>query len=131
MAMTCGGFRGKRFFPGTAILSVYPSAANSGLSRKVSRLCHMKVRRFAQMPANRNNPGVHDTARQSRDREGALADYAAGMRSRSRLGLGLHGRPLLCRAPVSSGDAESALARVLQVLIQMAEAGELAGEAGS
>src|ERR1035438_3893192 len=83
------------------------------------------------MPANRNNPGVHDTARQGRDREGALADYAAGMRSRSRLGLGLHGRPLLCRAPVSSGDAESALARVLQVLIQMAEAGELAGEAGS
>jgi len=29
----------------------------------------IKVRRFAQMPANRKNPGVHDTARQSRDRE--------------------------------------------------------------
>ena len=33
------------------------------------------------MPANRKNPGVHHTARQSRDREGALADYVAGMRS--------------------------------------------------
>ena len=33
------------------------------------------------MPANRKNPGVHPTARQSRDREGALADSAAGMRS--------------------------------------------------
>src|ERR1035441_8541748 len=32
------------------------------------------------MPANRRNPGVHHTARQSRDREGALADSAAGMR---------------------------------------------------
>src|ERR1022692_9078 len=42
------------------------------------------VRRFAQMPANRKNPGVHHTARQSRDREGALADSVAGMRSRPR-----------------------------------------------
>jgi hypothetical protein len=33
------------------------------------------------MPANRSNPGVHHTARQSRDREGALADSEAGMRS--------------------------------------------------
>ena len=33
------------------------------------------------MPANRRNPGVHHTARQSRDREGALADSGAGMRS--------------------------------------------------
>ena len=33
------------------------------------------------MPANRKNPGIHHTARQSRDREGALADYVAGMRS--------------------------------------------------
>ena len=33
------------------------------------------------MPANRKNPGVHHAARQSRDREGALADYVAGMRS--------------------------------------------------
>src|ERR1022692_3299051 len=33
------------------------------------------------MPANRRNPGVHHTARQSRDREGALADSVAGMRS--------------------------------------------------
>src|ERR1035441_10369957 len=41
----------------------------------------IKVRRFAQMPANRENPGVHHTARQSRDREGALADSVAGMRS--------------------------------------------------
>ena len=42
----------------------------------------IKVRRFAQMPANRKNPGVHHTARQSRDREGALAaDSVAGMRS--------------------------------------------------
>jgi hypothetical protein len=28
------------------------------------------------MPANRKNPGVHHTARQSRDRQGALVDYA-------------------------------------------------------
>ena len=41
----------------------------------------MDVRRSAQMPANRKNPGVHPAARQSRDREGALADSAAGMRS--------------------------------------------------
>src|ERR1035438_1749306 len=33
------------------------------------------------MPANRKNPGVHHTARQSRDREGALADSVAVMRS--------------------------------------------------
>ena len=33
------------------------------------------------MPANRKNPGVHDTARQSRDREGALANFVPGMRS--------------------------------------------------
>ena len=32
------------------------------------------------MPANRKNPGVHHTARLSRDREGALADSVAGMR---------------------------------------------------
>src|ERR1035441_1880861 len=36
---------------------------------------------FAQMPANRENPGVDYTARQSRDREGALANSVAGMRS--------------------------------------------------
>jgi hypothetical protein len=41
----------------------------------------IKVRRLAQMPANRKNPGVHHTARQSRDREGALANSVAGMRS--------------------------------------------------
>ena len=40
-----------------------------------------EVRRFAQMPANRNNPGVHHIARQSRDRKGASADSLAGMRS--------------------------------------------------
>ena len=33
------------------------------------------------MPANRKNPSVQHTARQSRDREGALADSVAGMRS--------------------------------------------------
>ena len=33
------------------------------------------------MAANRENPGVHHTARQSRDREGALAYCVAGMRS--------------------------------------------------
>ena len=33
------------------------------------------------MPANRKNPGVRPTARQSRDREGALADSVAGLRS--------------------------------------------------
>ena len=33
------------------------------------------------MAANRKNPGVDHSARQSRDREGALADSAAGMRS--------------------------------------------------
>ena len=33
------------------------------------------------MLANRKNPGVHHTARQSRDREGALPVSAAGMRS--------------------------------------------------
>src|ERR1035437_9751152 len=49
-----------------------------------ARVRDIKVRRFAQMPANRKNPGVHHTARQSRDREGALADYVAGMRSRPR-----------------------------------------------
>jgi hypothetical protein len=41
----------------------------------------IEVRRFAKRPANRKNPGVHHTARQSRDREGALADSVAGMRS--------------------------------------------------
>src|ERR1035441_8152526 len=107
MAMTCGGFRGKRFFPGTAILSVYPSAANSGLSRKVSRLCHMKVRRFAQMSANRKNPGVHHTARQSRDREGAWADYAAGIRSLTVAALSGASRPstFMSRTLQSTPDA--------------------------
>src|ERR1019366_6831586 len=41
------------------------------------RVRDMKVRRFAQMPANRKNPGVHHTARQSRDREAALPDSVA------------------------------------------------------
>src|ERR1035441_4875200 len=44
------------------------------------RVRDIKVRRFAQTPANRENPGVHHTARQSRDREGALANSVAGMR---------------------------------------------------
>ena len=33
------------------------------------------------MPANRKNPGEYYTANPSRDREGALSDYVAGMRS--------------------------------------------------
>jgi hypothetical protein len=41
----------------------------------------MKVRRFAKNARQCKNPGVHHTAGQSRDREGALADYEAGMRS--------------------------------------------------
>jgi hypothetical protein len=52
------------------------------------------------MPANRKNPGVHHTARQSRDRKGALAASVAGMRSLTVAArMGLPGRPLLCRAP--------------------------------
>src|ERR1035438_6014495 len=59
------------------------------------RLRDIKVRRFAQMPANRENPGVHHTARQSRDREGALANSVAGMRSRPR------GHPVAARIGAS------------------------------
>src|ERR1039458_10247968 len=52
------------------------------------------------MPANRRNPGVHHTARQSRDREGALADSVAGMRSGPR---GYPGRGSDWRAHLGTG----------------------------
>jgi len=60
----------------------------------------MEVRRYARMPSNRENPGVHHTARQSRDREGASANSAAGMRSLT-VTARIDDRtdPLLCRAP--------------------------------
>src|SRR5450755_3720563 len=61
---------------------IYPTAARRP---RAERVRDIKVRRFAQMPANRKNPGVHHTARQSRDGvpsgPGALADPVAGMRS--------------------------------------------------
>jgi hypothetical protein len=41
-------------------------------------------------PANRKIPNVHHTARQSRDREGALADSVPGMRSSGHLGKSPH-----------------------------------------
>src|ERR1035441_8627229 len=47
------------------------------------------------MPANRRNPGVHRTARPSRDREGVLADSVAGMRS------GPEGTPVAARIGAS------------------------------
>ena len=58
------------------------------------------------MPANRRNPGVHHTARQSRDREGALADSVAGMRSRPR------GHPVAARIGASRASTFMSRARL-------------------
>ena len=43
--------------------------------RPSSWVCDIKVRRFAQMPANRKNPGVHHTARQSRRRQTGYSQW--------------------------------------------------------
>ena len=62
-----------------------PSNPSSG-RRKTEGVCDTNVRRFAQMPADRRNPGVYHTARQNRDEvpswPGSLG--VAGMRSRRR-----------------------------------------------
>src|ERR1035441_8682364 len=42
----------------------YTATSHSGHARAIIRVRDIEVRRFAQMPANRRNPGVHHTSRQ-------------------------------------------------------------------
>src|ERR1019366_2958814 len=71
------------------------------------RVRDLKVRRFTEVRANRENPGVHRTSGRAGPRghpvrERWLSVWPANATqrvSRSRLRLGVRVRPLLCRAP--------------------------------
>src|ERR1035438_2248334 len=72
--------------------TAYPAQTTSPLPGTGARL---KSAAICPNATNRKNPGVRHTARQSRDREGALANSGADMRSRPR------GHPVAARIGAS------------------------------
>src|ERR1017187_2017751 len=73
------------------------------------RVLALKVRRFTEVRANRENPGVHRTSGRAGPRghpvrERWLSVWPANAPLRSRLRLGFRVRPLLCRAPHKTAE---------------------------
>src|ERR1035438_5847603 len=97
-ASPCAGSAAPRHLPdqGTTLCRG-PAVPGAG---KRGRVRDLKVGRFTEVRANRENPGVHRTSgRAATVRERWLTAWPANAPLRSRLRLGFHVHPLLCRAP--------------------------------